>query len=136
MSEAQNLRIVQDAYAAFGRGDIQSLMGAFADDISWQAVTGSKHHPLAGVLRGKSQVQDFFKRLPEIQTFEEFEPREFIAQGDRVVVLGHYRARVMKGGTFESDWAMVYRMRDGKVTQFQEFTDVVAVDAAFAGTAV
>ena len=36
MSEAENTRVVQDAYAAFGRGDIPALLGYFTDDIQWQ----------------------------------------------------------------------------------------------------
>ena len=31
--EMQNTKVVQDAYATFARGDVQALLGAFADDV-------------------------------------------------------------------------------------------------------
>jgi len=33
MQEAQNTQVVKDAYAAFGRGDIASVLTALSDDI-------------------------------------------------------------------------------------------------------
>lgn len=37
MQEAQNARVVQDAYAAFGRSDIPAIIGMLDDDIVWQS---------------------------------------------------------------------------------------------------
>lgn len=133
MQEAQNTKVVQDAYAAFGRGDIAALLGQFSDDIIWRPVTGGGTHvPFAGERRGKAGVAEFFKRVAESEDFEVFEPREFVAQGDKVVTLGHYRAKVRKTGrTVDSDFVMVFTLRDGKVTHFQEFLDSAALNAAF-----
>ena len=33
MSEAENLKVVQDGYAAFARGDVQTILNAVADDV-------------------------------------------------------------------------------------------------------
>ena len=66
-------------------------------------------------------------------TFEVFEPREFVAQGDKVVVLGYYKARTAAGRPFASDWVMIFTVANGKVARFQEFTDVAALNAAFEG---
>ena len=33
MSAQQNIQIVKDAYAAFGRGDMQSLLALLADEV-------------------------------------------------------------------------------------------------------
>ncbi len=41
MSEAQNTKVVQEAYAAFSRGDIPTLLGFMTDDIHWQPVIGA-----------------------------------------------------------------------------------------------
>ena len=37
MSVQENVQIVKDAYAAFGRGDIQGLLALFAEGIEWIA---------------------------------------------------------------------------------------------------
>ena len=49
------------------------------------------------------------------------------------MAIGHYRA-VSKatGKRFDSDFAMVFTLRNGKVATFREFTDSAGIDAAFA----
>jgi ketosteroid isomerase-like protein len=134
MSEAENTRVVQDAYAAFGRGDVPALLGYFTDDIQWQPVIGTeKHVPFSGARTGKAEVAEFFKRVSETEDFEQFEPREFVAQGDTVVAIGHYRAKTRATGKiFDSPFAMVFTFRNGKVAAFREFTDSAAINGAFA----
>ena len=134
MSEAQNTKVVQDAYAAFGRGDIPGLLDFMTDDIQWQPVIGTaKSVPFSGARKGKTGVAEFFKIVGETEDFQLFEPREFIAQDDKVVALGHYRAVTKSTGkTFDSPFAMVFTLRGGKVAGFREFTDSAAVNAAFA----
>jgi len=132
MQEAQNTKVVKDAYAAFGRGDIQGILDTLDDGIVWKGVYGAGSHvPTAGERRGKAQVSEFFKQVAENANFSRFEPKEFIATGDKVVALGHYTATTPIGRTFDSDFAMVFTFRNGKVTEFQEFTDSAAINAAF-----
>ena len=89
MEEARNTTVVKDAYAAFSRGDIQTLLSKLADDVIWVAVYGAGSHvPTAGERRGKAAVAEFFKQVAENINFSRFEPKEFIATGDKVVALG------------------------------------------------
>jgi uncharacterized protein len=133
MQEPQNTKVVQDAYAAFGRGDVQGILDRLDDTIVWKGVYGAGSHvPTAGERRGKAQVGEFFKQVAQNVNFSRFEPKEFIASGDKVVALGHYTATTPVGKAFDSDFAMVFTLRNGKVTDFQEFTDSAAVNAAYA----
>ena len=62
--------------------------------------------------------------MAEATTFDTFEPREFIGQGDQVAVVGHYRGKANPTGkSYASDWVMVFEIRNGKVMRFREFTD-------------
>jgi hypothetical protein len=133
--EADNTKVVQAAYAAFGRGDIPTLLGYMTDDIQWRPVLGTARHvPFSGERRGKASVAEFFKIVGESEDFEQFEPREFVAQGNTVVALGHYRAVTKATGKrFDADFAMVFTLRDGKVASFREFTDSAGINAAFGG---
>jgi uncharacterized protein len=134
MSEQDNLRIVQEGYADFGRGDVQSLLGKFAEDIEW-VIPGSKNNPLAGTYKGHSRVGDFFKLLSDLTEISTFEPREFVAQGEKVVVLGRETGRVKSTGrTFQSEWAMAFTLRNGKIVRFQEYADTANLGAAFDGS--
>lgn len=132
MTEAQNTKVVQDAYAAFLRQDVAGVLAQMADGIVWKPVTGaSRQVPTAGERRGKASVAEFFKLVAETTHFSRFEPQQFVAQGDKVVALGHYTATTTGGGAFDSDFVMVFTLRDGKVTEFQEFLDSAALNAAF-----
>lgn len=132
MQEAQNTKIVQEAYAAFGRGDVQALLGYFDEHILWKPVYGAARHvPTAGERQGKASVGEFFKIVSEQVNFLRFEPTEFVAQGDKVVALGHYVGKAPTGRAFDSDFVMVFTLSDGKVIQFQEFSDSAAINAAY-----
>jgi ketosteroid isomerase-like protein len=132
MHESENTKVVQDMYAAFGRGDIPTVLSHVADDVAWQAVYGvGSHVPHSGERHGKPAVADFFKQVGESVNFSRFEPREFVATGDKVIGLGHYTATTPIEKGFDSDFAMVFTLRNGKVTRFQEFCNSAAVDAAY-----
>ena len=61
-----------------------------------------------------------------------FEPREFVARGDRVLVAGFDRGRVKATNrTFEGHWAGAFAVRNGKVTNFREYVDTLALARAF-----
>ena len=134
MQEAQNTKVVQDAYAAFGRGDVQGILNSLGDDIVWTGVYGAAAHvPTAGERRGKAAVAQFFAQVAENIQFSRFEPREFIATGDKVVALGHYTATTPAKTGFDCDFAMVFTLKNGKIARFQEFCDSAAINAAYAG---
>jgi uncharacterized protein len=91
--------------------------------------------PFAGTRRGREGVAQFFSLVGETLEFQQFEPREFVGQGDTVVVLGYERNLIKPTGrTFEQEWAHVYTLRDGKIAKHQGFENtaayVVALDAA------
>jgi len=133
MQETQNIKVVQESYAAFGRGDIQGILDRLDDDVLWKGVYGAAPHvPTAGERRGRAAVKEFFRLVGENVKFSRFEPKEFIATGDKVVALGHYTATTPIGKRFDSDFAMVFTVRNGKVTEFQEFTDSAQINAAYA----
>jgi ketosteroid isomerase-like protein len=132
MQETRNTKVVQDAYAAFGKGDIETLLGFLDEAIVWQPIVGAGSHvPQAGDRRGKASVGEFFKIVSESVDFLRFEPKEFVAQGDKVVALGHYTGKAPTGRSFDSDFVMVFTVRNGKVVQFQEFSDSAAINAAY-----
>ena len=132
MSEQENTQIVKDAYAAFKRGDIPTILNMLADDVKWFLPGPTDIIPVAGERHGREQVGQFFSALDQNQEAKEFEPQEFVAQGDKVVVLGHYVWRIKANGReYGSDWAHVFTLRDGKVVKFQEYYDTGTCADAF-----
>lgn len=134
----RNLKVVQDAYAAFGRADIPGVLALLDPDVEWQAVIGADPLivPTAGARKGVNAVSEFFQALGQSMVFERFEPREFIAQGDTVVCIGYYKARVTGTGVvMASSWVMAFSLRNGKIVRFREWTDSAQVNRAY-GAAV
>lgn len=131
MSEQENTAIAQQAYNNFKTGNIQALLDQMSADITWQLpdVPGV---PLAGRRTGRDGAADFFATVARDQEVVEFEPREFVAQGDKVVSLGYYKWRVKETGReFESDFVHIFTIRDGKVAGFREHFDTAVVAAAY-----
>jgi uncharacterized protein len=136
MSEQSNLQIVQQAYAAFSRADITSLIGLLSDDVSWYLPGPPETIPFVGQRNGKVEVAQFFATLAEVEDAERFEPQQFVVQGEKVIALGSYKWRVKTTGrTYESDFAHVFTVREGNVVSFQEYYDTAATAAAFSNSA-
>lgn len=97
MNEQENTRLAQQAYERFKTGDIQSLLDLYADDVEWE-LPAIESVPFTGKRQGRAAVADFFQAVNEAQEVLSFNPQEFIAQGDKVVVLGNYSWRVKATG--------------------------------------
>jgi hypothetical protein len=129
-----NAEVVQETYEAVGRGDIPALLDLLTDDVEW-TFQGPSVIPFAGTRRGREGVAEFFSLVGGNLEFEQFEPREFVAQGDTVVVLGFERSLTKPTGrTFEQEWAHVYKLREGKVAEFLALEDTAAHAIAFDAT--
>jgi ketosteroid isomerase-like protein len=131
MTQSSALEVVQQGYAEFGTGNIEAVLGRYDAQIEWSIprVDGVR---VTGTRRGVDAVREFFQMLAEDQQAIRFEPREFVATGDTVAAIGEYRWRVTSTGKeFECPFTHVFKVRDGKITSFREFTDTAAVAAAY-----
>ena len=131
MSAEENTRLVQSAYEAFGRGDMKALAEVMADDIEWVDPGDPDDDPNAGTFKGKEAVLGWFGGLASTLDYTTFEPREFIAQNDKVVSLVYAEATARDTGrSFVKHEAHVWTFRDGKVARFQVNLDTAATAAA------
>ena len=131
MSAEENKRTVQSIFEAFGRGDIPGVLGHVSEDVTWKA-PGPDVVTYFGDRRGHAGATEFFVQLGTSVDFEHFEPVAFVAEGDKVVVLGRERGRVKNTGkTFDNEWALVFTFSGGKVSDFQLYENTAAVAEAF-----
>ena len=132
VSADENIQAAVDGYAAFGRGDIAAILAVLTDDVEWINPGPPDVIPGAGTHRGKEAVGAFFGTLAESTDFQVFEPREFIAQGDKVVALIYSESTARSTGRHVVDHAAhLWTFRDGKVAGFQVFQDTAALVAAY-----
>jgi uncharacterized protein len=131
MSEEQNQQVVRKLFESFGRGDMPSMLASISEDVDWR-LDGPASVPYFGRHAGHGGVVDFLTKLGANVEMERFEPREFIAKGDKVVVLGGERGRVKATGrAFDNEWAMVFTLDGGKIKGFRSYEDTGAVAGAF-----
>mgnify|MGYP003297239012 CR=1 FL=1 len=131
MNEQDQLEIVKKAYSNFKSGDIESLLNQMSEDIDWE-LPKIENVPFSGKRRGKEAVREFFRTLASEQDALEFNPMEFIVQGDKVVTLGNYVWKTREGGhQYGGEWAHVFIVRNGKIASFHEYMDTAAAANAF-----
>ena len=59
------------------------------------------------------------------------EPREFVAQGDRVLVVGFAKGKIKATNkAFVDDWIFAITVRDGRLTNIREYIDTQALARA------
>jgi ketosteroid isomerase-like protein len=128
MSTQENVQTVKDFFAAVGRGDTQGLLALSVEDIEW-IIPGEKW-PLAGTHRGQAGLADLLQRASEMEISYP-EPPEFVAQGDRVLMVGFARGKVKATNrTFEDHFVFAITVRNGKVTNIREYIDTQALARA------
>ena len=129
MNEQQNVEIVRRGYEAFGRGDLNALLELLDENIEWMS-SGPPELPTAGRRRGRQEVAEFFDAVDTLFEIQRFEPETFIAQGDRVVVLGGETSRVKATGKIlDFEWVHVLTLRNSKVVALHEYLDTAALMA-------
>jgi hypothetical protein len=128
MSIEENVQTVKDFFAAMGRGDKQGLLALSAEDIEW--IIPGKDWPLAGTHRGHAGLEDLLQKASEMEISSPTPP-EYVAQGDRVLVVGFAKGKVKATNkTFEDDWVFAITVRNGKLTNIREYIDTQALARA------
>ncbi len=112
MAADSNKQTAKDGYAAFIAMDPEGAMKDLSDSIEW-VVTGD--NALAGTYKGKDEVGGFWMKIVE-KGFTTT-PKEFLADGDKVVVL----VEIALGGETRETVDVLAFDGDGKLARFQSF---------------
>ncbi len=129
MSTEKNIQIVKDFFAALGSGDKQGLLALSAEDIEW--IIPGEGWPLAGAHRGHAGLADLLQKASDTLETSYPKPPEFVAQGDRVMIVGFATGKIKATKkTFEDHWVFAITVRDGKVTNIREYIDTQALARA------
>jgi ketosteroid isomerase-like protein len=129
MSTEKNIQTVKDFLAAMGSHNRQDLLTLVADDIEW--IIPGEGWPLAGAHRGHAGVATVLQKVSDEIEMRYARPPEFVAQGDRVIVIGVATGTIKTTNKpFEDEWVFDIIVRDGKVARIQEYIDTQAVARA------
>jgi len=126
MSEDANIRLIQDLYDAFGRGDVDEVVN-FLDPQAELSFEGPKAIPWAGDWHGREGWVKFFQTLGESADEISLKMEPFATQGANVVSVGRYQARVKATGMpIDSPLVHLWTINKGLVVRCQEFTNTAA----------
>ena len=129
MSIEKNIQTVKDFFAAIGRGDREALLALVAGDIEW--IIPGEDWPLAGTHRGHAELAAVLQKASEEVETTYPKPPEFVAQGDRVLVVGVATGKIKATNkSFKDDWVFDITVRDGKVKKIREYIDTQALARA------
>ncbi len=129
MSIEKNVQIVKDFFAAIASGDKQRVLALVAEDIEW--IVPGEDWPLAGTHRGHAGLASVLKKASEEIETTYPKPPEFVAQGDRVLVVGVATGKIKATNkTFKDEWVFAITVRDGKLTNIREYIDTQALARA------
>src|SRR4051794_3864213 len=85
-----NIDLVQSLYAAYGRGDLDTVVAGAAPDVVFGLDGRPSDVPIFGAHKGHAGMRDFFRIMAETHDITSFTPEEFYADSDKVFVLGRY----------------------------------------------
>ncbi|MDX2239955.1 MAG: nuclear transport factor 2 family protein [Leptolyngbyaceae cyanobacterium bins.302] len=129
--ESRSLKLVQDTYAAFGQGNIDAVLNALDEDITWTS-RYSPDVPFNGVFQGRAGVLDYLGKVNSSVTLLSFNPQTFTVQDQTVIVTGFEEGVVnATNRTYTNRWAHVWQLDSGKVSQITTYNDSAAVENAF-----
>src|SRR5689334_4720581 len=115
MTEQLNTALIQKLYDAFGKGDMNTILGTLADDADW-TMEGPDIIPYSGKRKGTAQITQFFQALATTQSGQKLAVETFVAQGDVVATFGRYSATVTATGKkFDSPVAHFFTIHNGKI---------------------
>jgi uncharacterized protein len=134
MTESGTAAVVRRLMAAFSARDRAEIEAVLAEDCVWRVPGGS---PLAGVYTGRDEVFGLFGRLR--RTFDgpaAFDVVDIAESGHRAISY-QYGIVTVGGRELRMKECLVYRLRDGKVVEVDEFQyDQAAFDATFTADVV
>lgn len=128
-----NVDVVKNFYAFIADGNAGGVLSLLHDDLRWTEAEGFPYY--SGTWR---KPQDVVERLlvPLMRDWSDFSAKadDFMADGERVVSFGIYSGTAKATGkSMRAPFAHLWRVRDGKITHFDMYTDTLLVHRAYKG---
>jgi uncharacterized protein len=131
-----NVELARSLYEAFANGDVATVFAAFDENINWREAENNPYQPSGEAWIGSDAIMNnlFIKLATEWDGFA-VQPKEFHdAAGDIVVVEGRYTGTYKATGkSIDAQFCHVWKMRDGKLVDFQQYVDTAQMQEAFTG---
>ena len=129
MSTQENVQIVKDFFAAMGSYNEKDLLALVCKDIEW--IIPGEGWPLAGTYHGHKELAAVLNKASKEVEMKYPTPPEFVAQGDRVIMLGVADGKIYATDKpYHDEFVFDITIRDGKVAHIKEYIDTQALARA------
>jgi ketosteroid isomerase-like protein len=126
-----NVDVIRGFYAALARGDAPAALAVMAPDIVWNEAESFLYADRNPYVGPQAIVEGVFARIGA--DFEGFAatPEEILDAGDTIVALGRYTGMFKATGKpINAQLVHVWRLKSGKITGLQQYTDTLQVARA------
>ena len=124
---AANLAVVGGIYEAFGRGDIEFILGRIANECAWESWLDN-HGQKAGLppmqpRQGRQGVAEFFSYVATMQ-IQDFQVLDMLASDRQVVVEVQISIAMPDGATITDEELHLYSLNDeSKIIRMRHYVD-------------
>jgi ketosteroid isomerase-like protein len=136
VASPDNVGITLRALDAYNRWEVEPMLEDLDPEVEWRPAIPMLLGGEATVYRGHEGVRALFREIRDAFAEIRIEFSEVRDLGDRVVAVGHMRARgKASGAETQTPWAYLAELRDGKGLRIQTYLDPEeALEAAGVGT--
>ena len=124
MSTEETRKVVAGYVAALQRGDMDALRASFTPKATW-TIRGDI--PVAGTWTGAEEILDGFLAKvvatldPDFPVTQDL--HRIMADGDHAVAEWTSHARARNGTPYDNDYAVVFRVAEGRIDAVTEYCD-------------
>lgn len=131
MSIEDNKRLVRAFNSHFAHSDIDRILDLMTDDCTWWINGKPDLFPVTGT-KSKAQFGDILRGVhASIEGGMPMEVIGLVAEGDQVAAELRARATTKTGRSYDNRYLMLYTVRDGKVSDVREYTDLMTIADVF-----
>lgn len=127
---SDSLGFVEQMYQALNQEDLAPFLALCAHGVVIEYPAAGRL-PYGGTWEGLEAVAGFLRAHDDAEEILTFETRQVLADGERVVVVGHFEGRAKPGtATWSTAFVHTLTVRDGRLHRWQAYFDTfAAVDA-------
>jgi ketosteroid isomerase-like protein len=127
-----NKEIIEDMYAAFGKGDIPAVLDAMGDNFTWTDPCNPLIAPQGGTYSGRDGMTRFFENLGGSVDTTLFEVDNYLAAADTVAASGKHGVTVKATGKkCIVNWVMIWDFENGQPVKGRSAFDARTYELSF-----
>jgi ketosteroid isomerase-like protein len=116
--------LVESAFAAWNRGDLDAFADHTSEDVAWLEVSGRPEGDGSSALYGRDRMRESLRSLFDAWESYQLEAERIEELGERVVVIARETARGRASGVeIDGRWGYVLTVAGGLIVRVEAYRD-------------